>query len=125
MKKLLIALAVGTMAVACTEIEELDSSSKFIVTGYNQTDDSSRTAFGTPNEKTIPFLWSAGDYIWLGTTKSDAITNDCQIAQFIFSNDSPAFIGTGHVFYNLTGQSDIAHVLANQSPLLPKLPSAV
>ena len=38
MKKLLITLAVGTMAVACTEIEELDSSSKFIVTGYNQTD---------------------------------------------------------------------------------------
>ena len=115
MKKLFLALAVCTMAVACTEIEELDSSFKFIVTGYNQTDDSSRTAFGTPNEKTIPFLWSAGDYIWLGTTKSDAITNDCQIAQFGFSNDSPAFIGTGHVFYNLTGQSDMAHVLANQT----------
>ena len=115
MKKLFLALTLGAIATACTEIEELDSSSKFIVTGYNQTDDSSRTAFGTPNEKTIPFLWSAGDYIWLGTTKSDAIANDCQIAQFIFSNDSPAFIGTGHVFYNLTGQSDIAHVLANQT----------
>ena len=89
MKKLLIALAVGTMAVACTEIEELDSSSKFIVTGYNQTDDGSRTAFGTPNEKTIPFLWSTGDYIWLGTNKSEAITEGCQIAKFVFSNCHP------------------------------------
>ena len=114
MKKLLIALAVGTMAVACTEIEELDSSSKFIVTGYNQTDDGSRTAFGTPNEKTIPFLWSAGDYIWLGANKSETISSECQIAQFEFK-ESPATVGQGHIFYNLTGESDKANVLATQT----------
>lgn len=114
MKKLLIALAVGTMAVACTEIEELDSSSKFIVTGYNQTDDGSRTAFGTPNEKTIPFLWSAGDYIWLGANKSETISSECQIAQFEFK-ESPATVGQGHIFYNLTGESDAANVLATQT----------
>ena len=114
MKKLLIALAVGTMAVACTEIEELDSSSKFIVTGYNQTDDGSRTAFGTPNEKNIPFLWSAGDYIWLGANKSETISSECQIAQFEFK-ESPATVGQGHIFYNLTGESDAANVLATQT----------
>ena len=114
MKKLLIALAVGTMAVACTEIEELDSSSKFIVTGYNQTDDGSRTAFGTPNAKTIPFLWSAGDYIWLGANKSETISSECQIAQFEFK-ESPATVGQGHIFYNLTGESDKANVLATQT----------
>ena len=115
MKKLFLALTLGAIATACTEVEELDSSSKFIVTGYNQTDNGSRTAFGTPNEKTIPFLWSTGDYIWLANTKSDAITEDCQIAKLGFINGQPGIVGTGHVFYNLTGENEYAHVLATQS----------
>ena len=115
MKKLFLALTLGAIATACTEVEELDSSSRFIVTGYNQTDNGSRTAFGTPNEKTIPFLWSTGDYIWLANTKSDAITEDCQIAKFGFINGQPGIVGTGHVFYNLTGENEYAHVLATQS----------
>ena len=115
MKKLFLALTLGAIATACSDVEELDSTSKFIVTCYNETDNGSRTAFDTPNAKTIPFLWSTGDYIWLANTKSDAITEDCQIANFVFSNGQPAYVVNGHVFYNLTGENECAHVLATQS----------
>ena len=114
MKKLWIAFTAVALS-ACNEMEELNSSSDFVVTGYNETDVDSRTAFDTPKTNTIPFLWSAGDYIWLGGTKSDAISSECQIAQFGFSNGSPAIIGTGHVFYNLTAKSNNAHVLSTQT----------
>ena len=115
MKKLFIALTTLVLTTACNEVEEIDSSSSLIVTGYNETHPDSRTSFDTPNATTIPFLWSTGDYIWLGTTKSDAIAEECQIAQFSFSDGSPAIIVNGHVFYNLTGQSNNAHVLATQT----------
>ena len=115
MKKLFIALTVVALATSCDNMDEVTLSSEYVVKGYHETDEDSRTAFGTPNSATIPFLWSSGDFIWLGATKSDAITSDCQIAQFTFSNGSPAFMGTGHVFYNLTGQSDEANVLATQT----------
>jgi len=115
MKKLFFALTVVAMATSCSNMDDITLSSEYVVKGYHETDADSRTAFGTPNTKTIPFLWSSGDFIWLGETKSDAITSDCQIAHFTFSNGSPAVVGTGHVFYNLTGQSDEANVLATQT----------
>jgi len=115
MKKLFFALTVVAMATSCSNMDDITLSSEYVVKGYHETDADSRTAFGTPNTKTISFLWSSGDYIWLGATKSDAITNDCQIAQFTFSNGSPAVVGTGHVFYNLTGQSKEANVLNTQT----------
>ena len=115
MKKLFIALTVVALATSCDNMDDVTLSSKYVVKGFHETNADSRTAFGTPNSATIPFLWSSGDYIWLGESKSDAITSDCQIAQFTFSNGSPAFVGTGHVFYNLTGQSKEANVLNTQT----------
>ena len=115
MKKLFMALALVISTTACNKMEEFDSASNFVLTGYNESNADSRTAFGTPNESTIPFLWSSGDYIWLGATKSDAINADCQIANFTFSGGSPAYSVTGHVFYNLTGNSEYAKVLNIQT----------
>lgn len=115
MKKLFMVLALVIATTACNKMEEFDSVSNFVLTGYNESNADSRTAFGTPNTSTIPFLWSSGDYIWLGQTKSDAINADCQIANFTFSGGSPAYSGTGHVFYNLTGNSEYAEVLNNQT----------
>ena len=115
MKKLFIALTVVALATSCDNMDDVTLSSKYVVKGFHETNADSRTAFGTPNSATIPFLWSSGDYIWLGASKSDAITSDCQIAQFTFSNGSPAVVGTGHVFYNLTGQSKEANVLNTQT----------
>jgi hypothetical protein len=113
MKKLWITLTAVALS-ACNEMEELNSCSDYVVTGYHETDVDSRTAFGNPKASTIPFLWSAGDYIWLGATKSEAISSECQIAQFKFQ-DSPATVGTGHVFYNLTAEHKNAHVLSTQT----------
>lgn len=114
MKKILVTFAVVALTTACNEMEVLESSSNFMVTGYNETNADSRTAFGTPNQSTIPFLWSEGDYIWLGETKSKAISSDCEIAKFTFE-DSPAVVGVGHVFYNMTSDNKIAWVLSNQT----------
>ncbi len=115
MKKLFMALTVVTLATACNEMEELESSSNFVITGYNETNADSRTAFDTPKTSTIPFLWSSGDYIWFGSTQSETISDDCEIANFTFKGGSPAYSGTGHVFYNLTGNSEYAHVLDTQT----------
>lgn len=115
MKKLFFALTVVAMATSCSNMDDVTLSSEYVVKGYHETDADSRTAFGTPNSATIPFLWSSGDYIWLGASKSDAIASDCQIAQFTFSNGSPAVVETGHVFYNLTGKSNEANVLNTQT----------
>ena len=115
MKKLFMALALVIATTACNKMEEFESASNFVLTGSNESNADSRTAFGTPNESTIPFLWSSGDYIWLGATKSDAINADCQIANFTFNGGSPAYSVTGHVFYNLTGNSEYAEVLNIQT----------
>lgn len=115
MKKLLFALTAVALMTACTENDEINSSVDYVITGYNETEPDTRTAFDTPKASTIPFLWTSGDYIWLGATKSDAISSDCQIAQFTFSSGQPAIVGTGHVFYNMTSSTNNAYVLANQT----------
>ena len=115
MKKLFMALVVTSLVTACNDISDIESTSKFIAKGYHETNADSRTAFDTPVGQIIPYSWSSGDYIWLGANKSDAISEGCKIAQFTFSGGSPAIVGTGHVFYNLTGQSDEAKVLTTQT----------
>ena len=113
MKKIFVLLAAMALAVGCNKIDDAASVEKLVVTGYSCED--TRTAFGTPDSTSIPFLWSDGDYIWLGSTKSDAISEDCKIANFTFSNGSPAYTGVGHLFYNMTGQAKSAKVLAEQT----------
>lgn len=110
-----MALVVTFLATACNDIDNIESTSKFIAKGYHETNADSRTAFDTPVGSIIPYSWSSGDYIWLGNSKSDAIAEDCKIAQFAFTSGSPAIVETGHVFYNLTGQSKEAHVLSSQT----------
>lgn len=83
-----------------------------IVTGNCNAD--TRTAFGSPNSSEIPYKWSAGDYIWLGNNKSSAIAEECTLAQFEFRGGT-AIVGTGHIFYNMTGQAKNAKVLASQT----------
>ena len=115
MKKLFMALVVTSLVTACNDISDIESTSKFIAKGYHETNADSRTAFDTPIGSIIPYSWSSGDYIWLGDNQSDAIAEGCKIAQFAFTSGSPAIVGTGHVFYNLTGQSNEAHVRTTQT----------
>lgn len=112
MKKSIIALS--TLALFACQNENIveNTEDTFVVTGhcYKET----RTAFGTPDATEIPFKWTASDYIWLGTNKSAAIPGDCTLAQFTFKGGS-AVVGTGHIFYNMTGEAKTAYVLPNQS----------
>ena len=46
--------------------------------------------------------------------KSSAIAEECTLAQFEFRGGT-AIVGTGHIFYNMTGQAKSAKVLSSQS----------
>ena len=110
MKKSLLFLVATTLFAACQRESWIDTT--LVVTGG--CDAESRTAFGTPSSSEIPYRWSAGDYIWLGNNKSSAIAEECTLAQFEFRGGT-AIIGTGHIFYNMTGQAKNAKVLSSQS----------
>lgn len=114
MKKLFAALLLLASAVACNKSEEFthQTTEPLVLTGYCAAE--SRTHFGTPDESQIPYFWSAGDYIWLGSVKSNPISEDCRQAQFVWNNP-PSTIGDFHLFYNMTGSNKNAKVLANQS----------
>ena len=116
MKKSLLVIMTAALFVACQREETFVSSTEdsLIVTGNCNTETQTRTAFDTPSSTEIPYKWSAGDYIWLGENKSFAIAEECTLAQFEFRGGT-AIIGTGHIFYNMTGQAKSAKVLSSQS----------
>ena len=116
MKKSLLLIMTAALFVACQREETFVSSTEesLIVTGNCNTETQTRTAFDTPSSTEIPYKWSAGDYIWLGENKSFAIAEECTLAQFEFRGGT-AIIGTGHIFYNMTGQANSAKVLSSQS----------
>ena len=114
MKKLFATLLLLASAVACNKSEEFahQTAEPLVLTGYCAAE--SRTHFGTPDESQIPYFWSAGDYIWLGSVQSNPLTEDCRQAQFVWNNP-PSTIGAFHIFYNMTGSNKSAKVLAEQS----------
>ena len=116
MKKSLLLIMTAALFVACQREETFVSSTEdsLIVTGNCNTEPQTRTAFGSPSSTEIPYKWSAGDYIWLGENQSYAIAEECTMAQFEFRGGT-AIIGTGHIFYNMTGQANSAKVLSSQS----------
>ena len=114
MKKALLFVLMATLMVACQN-EVLDicpNEETLVVTGWS--DAESRTAFDTPSDSDIPYHWSAGDFIYLGNSKSTQIKEECTLAKFTFKGGT-AVIGTGHIFYNMTGAAKKAKVLTSQS----------
>lgn len=114
MKKSLFIAIAATLFVACQKDYSTTSciDECLVVTGICSVE--SRTAFGTPDNSEIPYRWSAGDYIWLGSNKSSTIAEDCSLAQFEFRGGT-AIVGTGHIFYNMTGEAKSAKVLSSQT----------
>ena len=114
MKKLFATLLLLASTVACNKSEEFahQTAEPLVLTGYCAAE--SRTHFGTPDKSQIPYFWSAGDYIWLGSVQSNPLTEDCRQAQFVWNNP-PSTIGVFHLFYNMTGSHKSAKVLAAQS----------
>lgn len=60
-----------------------------------------RTGFGDADGTSVPFVWNAGDYIWVNDTKSGAITETSPKATFTFESLSGAT--PYEVYYNRTG----------------------
>ena len=99
MKKIWMMLALATLLVGCNN-EEFDSAlNVYSLKGYADTE--SRTVFGSPNNNSIPFKWSVGDYVYVGNTKSNALTNGGSSATFTFDTTPAAT----NVYYNMTGSS--------------------
>lgn len=76
-----------------------DGNAQVVLTGFSGR--GTRTGFGGAEDGAVPFLWSAGDYIWASNTRSEAIAEGGSQATFIF--ESIATADTYDVFYNLTG----------------------
>lgn len=118
MKKSLFLLVMLLVATAChNEFEDnytaATTAEELVIMGYSSAEES-RTSFGTPTASEIPFLWSKGDYIWLGASKSETLADDASLAYFSFKAGTGT-VGDGHVFYNMTNNSEYAKVLATQS----------
>ena len=97
MKKIWMLLAMAAIFAGCSNEEEFESQAGYYtLTGY--ADAESRTAFGIPDDGSIPFKWSKGDKIRVGSTQSDAIANDGNSAIFTFASEP-----SGDVYYNMTG----------------------
>ncbi|MBR5857005.1 MAG: DUF4465 domain-containing protein [Bacteroidales bacterium] len=116
MKKILILFAFALSLFSCEKSEDMllgnTDGEKVVLTGYSSIE--TRTHFGTPTANDIPYFWSSGDYIWWGSVKSNPITENCRQAQFTFKNP-PSSIGVPRIFYNMTGSSKTAKVLAEQT----------
>ena len=112
MKKFFAIIATLTLVVSCSTDEGLTPKNGLTLTGYSSIE--ARTSFDTPSASSIPFSWSAGDYIWLGSFKSKAIAQGGKAAQFKWDNE-PSTAGDYHIFYNMTGNHKNAVVLAEQS----------
>ena len=114
--KILMLIAAVVAFASCesvnVEMSMPADADTLIVTGYSSAD--TRTAFGKPGATEIPYTWTKGDYIWLGNNRSSAIAEECTLAQFEFKGGT-AIIGTGHIFYNMTGKAKNAKVLSSQS----------
>ena len=114
--RLLMLIATVVALASCesvnVEVSTTADADTLIVAGYSSAE--TRTAFGEPDDNTIPYTWTTGDYIWLGNNRSSALTEDTTLAHFAFKGGT-AVVGTGHIFYNMTGQAKGANVLAQQS----------
>lgn len=76
-----------------------DENTQVVLTGFSGR--GTRTGFGGAEDGAVPFLWSAGDYIWARNTRSEAIAEGGSQATFVFESLETA--DAYDVFYNLTG----------------------
>ena len=110
MKRFFTILALAAMVVGCSkDVEVAQQPTLYTLTGYS--DINTRTAFGTPNDSSIPFVWSAGDYVSVGGNKSNAIEEGGSTATFTFKNE-PQEGAT--IYYNLKSLGSIANIPAEQ-----------
>lgn len=115
-KNIFFALFSAMLLMTACQQHEIDSPADlgdgFTLVGHS--DAQTKTAFGTPDGNTIPFLWSEGDKIWNNGAQSDpaSVSNDGATALFSFTSGSMV----DQVYYNMTGISDTrAYVKSEQT----------
>lgn len=79
-----------------------DSERQVVLTGVSNAA-VTRTGFDETDGNSIPFIWSAGDYIWVNDTKSAAITESGNKATFTF--ESLSGVTPYRVYYNRTAST--------------------
>ena len=112
MKKIWNMMAMALVFTGCSQ-EDTDSPiNVYSLTGYANVE--SRTAFGTPGTRSIPFQWSVGDKIYVGDIESNTITTGGSSATFTFSKK----LSETDVYYNMTASNSSfnqANVLTTQT----------
>ena len=109
MKRLFSILALAAMVSGCSK-DDAAQPATFTLTGYS--DINTRTAFGTPDTNSIPFVWSAYDKIWVGDMESSPLeSGGGSSATFTFTSE-PQEGAT--IYYNMKGLSAIANIPAEQ-----------
>lgn len=111
MKRLFSILILAAMVSGCSK-DDAAQPATFTLTGYSYIN--TRTAFGTPDTNSIPFVWSVGDKIWVdgGQPSSPLETGGVPTATFTFTSE-PQEGAT--IYYNMKGLSAIANVPAEQN----------
>lgn len=89
-KDIFFALFSAMLLMTACQQHEIDSPADlgdgFTLVGHS--DAQTKTAFGTPDENTIPFLWSEGDFISVNGVKSNSLSIGGASAEFTFSGGS-------------------------------------
>lgn len=94
MKKIFNTILVAALflaAASCEKNEVMPQAAQgdgFALVGTSSL--KTKTSFGTPDESSIPFLWSAGDFITVNGVSSEAITEGGETAEFVFTSGSIA-----------------------------------
>ena len=102
MKRIFYLLTIVSLVIAGCSKEEISNNENnpYTIEGYH-TYNGTKTAFGTPEPTSIPFVWSSGDKVWNGSQLSgEAQIEPSGAAKFTFGT-----IPSGNVYYNMTGTS--------------------
>lgn len=116
-------MAMATLFMTSCQLNETDRPASigdgFTLMGYS--DVQTKTAFGTPDASTIPFLWSEGDKVMVNGVESEPLSSSSATAHFIF-NSGTVNAGDG-VYYGVTkdGSKIYATVSSEQSGLSDEL----
>lgn len=116
-------MAMTTLFMTSCQLKETDLPASigdgFTLIGHS--DVQTKTAFGTPDASTIPFLWSEGDKVMVNGVESEPLSSSSATAHFIF-NSGTVNAGDG-VYYGVTkdGSKIYATVSSEQSGLSDEL----
>ena len=110
MKRFFTILALAAMVAGCSK-DDAAQPATYTLKGYS--DIETRTDFGTPDANSIPFVWSAGDKIWVGNQESSLLETGGDSSATFTVTTEPQEGAT--IYYNMTGLGAIANIPTTQN----------